>query len=112
MYPFFLQCTRDEGDAGWKKIFANESWIYCYDPETKQKSTQWVEKSGVSPAKKEFKGHCFPSASDAVKPLEPVFKGSKCLLIRFQAAILLTMFLDSSDLFNIFKEDRKEIGQA
>lgn len=48
----WLQCVRQEGDAWWKNIItADESWIYCYDPATKQQSTQWVEKGGPTPKK-------------------------------------------------------------
>ena len=32
-------------------ITADETWIYMYDPETKQQSTQWVEKGGPPPKK-------------------------------------------------------------
>ncbi|KAG8265861.1 hypothetical protein J6590_084455 [Homalodisca vitripennis] len=34
---------------GEKNIIADESWIYCYDPATKQQSTEWVEKGGPTP---------------------------------------------------------------
>lgn len=48
----WLQCVRQEGDAWWKNIItADESWIYCYDPATKQQSTEWVEKGGPTPKK-------------------------------------------------------------
>lgn len=42
----------EEGDAWWKNIItADESWIYYYDPETKQQSSEWVGK-GEPPPKK------------------------------------------------------------
>lgn len=47
-----LQCVREQGDAWWKTVItADESWIYCYDPATKQQSTEWVEKDGPRPKK-------------------------------------------------------------
>lgn len=48
----WMSCVRKKGAAWWKSIItADESWIYCYDPEMKQQSTQWVGK-GEPPPKK------------------------------------------------------------
>lgn len=49
---YWKQCVQEEGEAWWKTIItADETWVYCYDPEMKQQSTQWVEKGGPPPKK-------------------------------------------------------------
>lgn len=49
---YWLKCIDEQGDSWWKNIItADESWIYCYDPETKQQSSEWVEKGGPPPKK-------------------------------------------------------------
>ncbi len=40
---YWSECVRKEGDGWWKTIItADESWIYAYDPATKQQSMEWV----------------------------------------------------------------------
>ncbi len=49
---YWPECVHKEGDRWWKTIItASESWIYAYDPATKQQSTEWVKK-GERPPKK------------------------------------------------------------
>ncbi len=49
---YWSECVCKEGDGWWKIIItADESWIYAYDPATKQQSTEWVKK-GEGPPKK------------------------------------------------------------
>ena len=37
--------------GAWEILSGDETWIYCYDPETKQQSAQWTEVGGVPPQK-------------------------------------------------------------
>ncbi len=49
---YWSECVRKEGNGWWKTIItADESWIYAYDPTTKQQSLEWVKK-GEGPPKK------------------------------------------------------------
>lgn len=35
----------------WELVSGDETWIYCYDPETKQQSAQWTKVGGPPPQK-------------------------------------------------------------
>lgn len=36
-----LKMVSNNENVPWKIIKGNESWVFCYEPETKQHSTQW-----------------------------------------------------------------------
>ena len=44
-------CQRDPNDFHSRLVTMNKTWLYCYDPETKQKSMEW-QHSGSSHPKK------------------------------------------------------------
>ena len=48
----FLRRWRREGDAFLDRIITvDETWLYHYDPETKQQSSQWKSQSSPPPKK-------------------------------------------------------------
>ncbi len=59
----WLSRIEEQGDAWWKNIImADESWIYCYTPEMKPQSFEWVEKDAPPPKKP----HAAKSATKAM----------------------------------------------
>ena len=46
-----LQCTENEPDLLNSIITCDETWVFTYDPETKQQSIQWKSTSSPRPKK-------------------------------------------------------------
>lgn len=79
----WTECVRKYGDEWWQNIItADESWIYCYDPEMKQQSSQWVDKGGPPPKK----ARAEKSANKRSLPSSII--GVWCILMRYQRAKL------------------------
>ena len=44
-----FDCGRS--NSVWEIVTGNESWIYSFDPDTKQQSAQWTPDGGTQPSK-------------------------------------------------------------
>ena len=40
-----------KSNAVWEIVSGDETWVYCFDPETKQQSQQWIPVGQRTPQK-------------------------------------------------------------